>query len=280
MKRSQFSTYGKDLNFAFGSFIEAHKFIIKHRLLKYILLIGLFFLILFLAYIALSWKGIDYALGQVQNWAVLQNWQESYPWLYWPIVIIKYTLQTIIVLLMIFVYKYIVLFLGSPLFAYISEKTEEIAKGHTVKFSLSQLLKDIGRGIRIAVRNLVRQTLFTATFMVLSLLPVVGWIAPWIIARKDWYYYGFSMLDYSCERHRMGVRESIDFIQEHNLLATINGLVFYALMLIPILGPLLAPSYCSIAATLAFLKIQENEKIQTLSTSNATFGGQSRDHTP
>ncbi len=269
MRKSYMSTFGADLNFAFSSFIEAHHFVIRHRLFRYILGLGLFFVLIFVGYVTAAWSVMDYALDQVQHWDTLQDWQDRYHWLYWPIVILKYTLQIIVVLLMIFIYKYIVLFLGSPFFAYISEKTEEIANGTTTDFSMSQLLHDVGRGIRIALRNLVRQSLFTVTFMLLTFVPVVGWIAPWIIARKDWYYYGFSMLDYSCERHRMGVRESITFIKKHNTLATINGLVFYVLMLIPILGALLAPSYCSIAATLAFLKIKENEKSQTLLTPDA-----------
>ncbi len=250
---------GADLNFAFNSFIEAHSFIVKHKMFKYILGVGFFFMLLFLAYIMAAWQLVDIGFGYIDNWDRLQSLRENYGWLKWPIIVLQYTLHIIVILLLSFVYKYLVLILGSPFFAYLSEKTEQIAQGATTKFSLSQLLRDVVRGIRLALRNLLRQSFFTLAFSLASFLPVLGFLAPWVIARKDWYYYGFSMLDYSCERHKMGVAESVDFMRRHHLLATVNGLVFYALLLIPILGALLAPCYCVIAATLSFIKIQSHE---------------------
>ncbi len=254
------NTQRTDLNFAFNSFLEAHKFIIKHRMFKYILGIGFFFLLLYIAYVLSIWNLMEWGFEKIQNWPWLQHMQESYHWLTWPILILQYTLQIIVILLISFVYKYIVLIVGSPFFAYLSEKTEEIARGSSAPFNLGHLLQDVLRGVRLALRNILRQSVFTGFFTLVSFLPVVGFLAPWIIARKDCYYYGSSMLDYSCERHRMGVKESIQFVKRHNVLATINGLVFYALMLIPILGALVAPAYCSISATLAFIQIKENEK--------------------
>jgi CysZ protein len=64
------------------------------------------------------------------------------------------------------------------------------------------------------------------------------------------YFYGFSMMDYSCERHRLNMSESIHFIRQHRGMAIGNGMVFYLFMLIPILGWMLAPSYAVIAATI------------------------------
>lgn len=258
-----------DIRSAFASFAEAHRFVIKHRLFRYIIGFGILFLLIFLGYILIAWQLMGSGFEMIREWHVLQNWQANFPWLKWPILIIQYTLQVIVILLLSFVYKYVVLVIGSPLFSILSEKTEELAANRKTDFSFAQLIKDIARGLQIAGRNLIRQSGFTLFFLVLSFVPVIGWLSTWIIARKDWYYYGFSMLDYSCERHRMNAKESVKFIKRHNILATINGLVFYLLLLIPILGALIAPSYCVIAATLAFLKIQENEKVQALSTTDA-----------
>lgn len=269
---SYFQRHASDIQFGFASFAEAHRFVVKHNLFKYIIGFGIIFLLIFIGYILIAWSLMGTGFEMIRNWDVLQNWQSNYPWLKWPILIIQYTLQLIVILLLSFVYKYVVLVIGSPLFSILSEKTEELAANRKTNFSLGQLFKDILRGLQIAARNLIRQSGFTLVFMILSFVPVVGWLSTWVIARKDWYYYGFSMLDYSCERHRMNAKESVRFIKRHNILATINGLVFYLLLLIPVLGALVAPSYCVIAATLAFLKIQENEQTQTLSTSDAPIG--------
>jgi CysZ protein len=148
-------------------------------------------------------------------------------------------------------FKYVFLIIGSPLFAYLSEKTEAIIEGKDFPFNLSQLIKDSVRGIRLALRNALWQTVYTISVLILSLFPIVGWITPMISMFLECYYYGFSMLDYSCERHKMSASESIEFINRHKGLAIGNGLVFYLMHGIPVLGWILAPAYAVVAATIS-----------------------------
>jgi CysZ protein len=163
--------------------------------------------------------------------------------------------QIMIRLLLLFFYfslfKYLFLIIGSPVFAYLSEKTEAILEGRDFPFSFKQLLKDIIRGIRLALRNALWQTVYVVSLLILSFVPVVGWIVPVISVFIECYYYGFSMLDYSCERHRMSPSASIEFIGKHKGLAIGNGLVFYVMHAVPFLGWVLAPAYAVIAATLS-----------------------------
>nr|WP_315824904.1 EI24 domain-containing protein [Paraflavitalea speifideiaquila] len=87
--------------------------------------------------------------------------------------------------------------------------------------------------------------------LIISFIPVVGWVTPVIVLFVECYYYGFSMLDYSCERHKLSPAESIEFIGKHKGLAIGNGMVFYLMHLIPIVGWVLAPAYAVIAATIS-----------------------------
>jgi CysZ protein len=148
-------------------------------------------------------------------------------------------------------FKYLWLIIGSPLFAYLSEKTEAIMQGKDFPFSFRQLMTDIARGIRMALRNALWQTVYLIAIAVLSLLPVVGWVTPIITLFVECYYYGFSMLDYSMERNKKTVAESAYHIGQHKGLAIGNGLIFYLMHLLPIIGWILAPSYAVIAATLS-----------------------------
>ena len=59
------------------------------------------------------------------------------------------------------------------------------------------------------------------------------------------------MLEYSSERHKLSTSQSIAFIGKHKGLAIGNGMIFYMMHLIPILGWILAPSYAVIAATIS-----------------------------
>jgi CysZ protein len=148
-------------------------------------------------------------------------------------------------------FKYLFLVIGSPVFAYLSEKTESIIEGKEIPFNLSQLMKDMVRGIRLALRNCLWQTVYTVSLLILSFVPIVGWITPVISGLVECYYYGFSMLDYSCERHKLSPSESIAFIGKRRGLAMGNGLVFYLMHFIPFLGWILAPSYAVVAATIS-----------------------------
>ena len=81
--------------------------------------------------------------------------------------------------------------------------------------------------------------------------PLIGWITPVICIFVESYYYGFSMLDYSCQRHNLTSPASIAYISQHKGLAIGNGLVFYGMHFVPILGWVLAPAYAVIAATIS-----------------------------
>jgi CysZ protein len=151
-------------------------------------------------------------------------------------------------------FKYLWLIVGSPIFAWLSEKTEAIIEGKEYPFNITQLMKDVVRGIGIAVRNTLWQSVYLICFIILSFIPVVGWAVPVFALLIECYYYGFSMLDYSCERRQMSVAASIDFIGKRKGLAIANGLLFYLMHLIPIIGWVFAPAYSVIAATLSIVK--------------------------
>jgi CysZ protein len=73
----------------------------------------------------------------------------------------------------------------------------------------------------------------------------------------EFYYYGFSMLDYSFERKKITASESIYFTGGHKGLAIGNGLMFYLIQVIPVLGWILAPAYAVVAATLSLHEVKE-----------------------
>ena len=166
--------------------------------------------------------------------------------------------RLILVLFYFSLFKYLFLIVGSPLFAYLSEKTEALLEGKDSPFSIVQLLKDIARGIKLSFRNALWQTVYTISILILSFIPIVGWVTPVIFLFVECYYYGFSMLDYSCERHKLSPAESVNFIGKHRGFALGNGLLFLMMHIIPVLGWVLAPAYAVVAATLS-LYYQQKE---------------------
>lgn len=253
----------KEIIISIQSYMQAHQFIVKHRMWKWILVPGLIYTLLFMGGIYLFWTSsnaaIEFILVQtgVKSW--LDKMQDS--WINLLFIIGQVILRLVLLLFYFSLFKFLFLIIGSPLFAYLSEKTESIMEGKDYPFQFSQFIKDVVRGIRIALRNLLWQTVYVVSILILSFIPLFGWIAPLVALLVECYYFGFSMLDYNSERNKLSAAQSIEFISRHKGLAIGNGMVFYIMHLLPFVGWLLAPSYAVIAATISLLSARKKQVI-------------------
>ncbi len=144
----------------------------------------------------------------------------------------------------------------SPVLALLSEKTEKILTGSDYPFKFMQLIKDIIRGNLIVIRNISIEILWTVLLFFIGYIPIIGYFAPIVLLMISFYFFGFSMIDYSSERHKLSIRESIKYVRKNKGFAIANGCIFYLLLLIPVLGLLVAPSYSIVAATIGVEKIK------------------------
>lgn len=246
----------KDIVIAIQSYLEAHRFIVKHRLWKWILIPGILYAALFGVGIYLFWISSGQAIDDIFSITGLKKWMYTIEgsWLKFLFIFGQVILQLVMLLFYFSLFKYLFLIVGSPLFAYLSEKTEAIMEDRDFPFSFQQLLSDIARGIKLAFRNALWQTVYTLSILILSFIPLIGWFTPLIALIVECYYLGFAMLDYSSERNKLSASQSIDFIGRHKGLAIGNGIVFFLMHSVIIVGWILAPSYAVIAATISFYK--------------------------
>jgi len=183
---------------------------------------------------------------------------------YWLANASKYSTMAILYVLFYYisfkVNKYVVLILMSPIMALLSERTEEILTGNIYPFEFSQLLKDVWRGVLIALRNMFIELGIVVAVWVFGILlgsifpPIMLLYAPVasvFLFAVGAYFYGFSTMDYTNERRRMKLGESVRFIRTNRGIAVSNGMAFSLWLFIPILGPIIAPITCSCGATLA-----------------------------
>lgn len=159
--------------------------------------------------------------------------------------------------------KYIVLIVLSPVLSLASEATDEKLTGKKYPFNFGQLMKDVLRGTVIALRNMfIEYGLFFAGFLLL-IIPGLGVLLFAVyeifLLFVSWYFYGFAMIDYSCERNKMGVRESVRFISKHKGTACGIGFFYWLLFMIPFVGFIFAPITSVIGATIAFNEIKARE---------------------
>jgi CysZ protein len=248
----------KEIVIAIQSYFDAHQFIRKHNLWKWILIPGIIYTLLFMAGMYFFWNSSDSAVTWLSKSIGLETWlqHQTNMFLNFLFLMAGIMLRLILVFFYFSLFKYLFLIIGSPVFAYLSEKTSSIIEGREFPFSFNQLMKDAARGIRLALRNTAWQTLYAVSLILLSLVPLAGWITPLIALFVECYYYGFSMMDYSCERNNLSSSESIDFISRHKGLAIGNGLIFYLMHGLVIIGWVLAPAYAVVAATLSLHRIK------------------------
>ena len=244
----------KEIVIAIQSWSQAHRFIQTHKLFKWIIIPGIIYTLLFIVGMYFFWVSADNAVSWMSSRLDIEPWlqKERSEWLSFFFVMTGMMLRLVMVLFYFSLFKYLILIIGSPVFAYLSEKTEAIIDEKEHSFNWPDLKKDVSRSIRLALRNAIWQSVYLAGLFLLSLVPLIGWITPVIALLMEGYYFGFSMLDYSFARSEFTPSQSVAFTGRHRGLAIGNGILFYLMHAVIFL----APAYAVVAATLSVHKVK------------------------
>jgi len=243
-----------DIKIGLKGYLEALGFIRRNRMMHYflfpILISILVFIFLFIVRLEIA-DALNTLLVDALGIDVTQEGAEGF--LAKSIEFIVFVIVWIAVLFIFWTLnKYIVLIILSPMLAILSERTEEILTGNKFSFSIIQMIRDTLRGVIIAIRNMILELFIVLLFTVLGIfIPIISpflFLALFIVSA---YFYGFSMLDYINERHKLSVREGVNFIRKNRGLAFANGAIFDLLMRIPLVGVTFAPILGCVGATLA-----------------------------
>lgn len=174
----------------------------------------------------------------------------------------KFIIQVIFFFIFAYFSGYIILIILSPLFAWISERTDQILNGTDYPFNLGQFIRDIWRGIAIAVRNMFYETGIVILVFIASFIPVVNIIGAIFMFLISSYFYGFSYMDYTNERVRLKVKDSILLVRKYRGMAIANGMLFSISLLIPFCGVMLGGFTAIIATVGATLSMNEVPEIK------------------
>lgn len=255
-------SFWTDLRLGISSYSKAIRFINQNGLKRFYLVPILLNILL----LALGFSLVGMLSSEAME--VLNSWINPDSWDFWGAEFLAGTIGFLIWLILrifffflfAFLGGYLVLILLSPVLAYVSELTEKKALGVDYPFSLNHFIRDLIRGILIALRNFGLEMLAIVLLFFLSFIPLVGLISTPLLFFVSAYFYGFSFLDYTSERRRLKLKESIFFINRNKGLAIANGAPFAAALLIPILGVSISGFMAIISTVAATLSILEKEK--------------------
>lgn len=220
-----------------------------HRLWLYFWIPVLLSFVIGAAVLSLAW-GISDNLG---GWLVA-----LYPFEWGRVVVEKIATIMSGVSLVVFtllLFRYIIMAIASPFMSLLSERLEQKINPDrpTVPFSIARMLRELFRGIRIALRNIVRELLLTLLLLLLSvLLPFMAPVTSVLILLLQAYYAGFGNFDFTLERS-MNVRQSVQYVRGNRMLVLGNGIVF-VLLLMTVVGFLFALPLGTAAGTVSVLE--------------------------
>lgn len=240
----------KDLWTGLMTYLEVPRAAFRYGLWPYYLLAGLISLALGVGIVYGSYTGG----GELGEWAI--------GLVKWDIGVLdsvgNWAGRIIAVVLGLLLYRYVVLICVGPIMGPLSERIERRVVGGTAAsgFQLGAFVRAILRGVRITLRNLWRELLFTALLLLLSLVPGFAIVTAPLILLVQAYYAGFANMDYYMERHH-NVRGAASYVRSRRGLAIGNGALYLLLLAIPFVGFLIAPGLGATAATLAILRSEQ-----------------------
>ncbi|MEM7185094.1 MAG: EI24 domain-containing protein [Bacteroidota bacterium] len=160
----------------------------------------------------------------------------------------------LIVAIGLILYKHIIMALSAPFMSPVSEKIEAHLLGRKPEPREARFLPLLWRGIRINVRNLLMELFFSIPILLLSFIPVINIFTTVLLFLVQAYYAGFGNMDYTLERH-FDYKNSLKFVRSHSGIAMGNGMVFMAMLFIPVLGIILVLPLSVTASTTETIRI-------------------------
>lgn len=164
-----------------------------------------------------------------------------------------------IIALGLILYKHIIMALSAPFMSPVSEKIEAHLTGVTAhNHRHTSFSEQLWRGIKINLRNLVKELLISIPILVLKFIPVVNIFSTILLFLVQAYYAGFGNMDYTLERH-FKYRESINFVSKNKGTAIGNGIVFMLFLMIPVIGILLVLPLSVTAASVKTVELLKSD---------------------
>lgn len=234
---SGMTAYGKALNL-----------ISELRLWKYVFIPGVLSLVL-AGLIFFSAYGLSDSIGDY-----LASW---YPWEWGSGVVdsIADIFGGLLVLAVgLILFKHLILIVSAPFMSPLSEAVESHLIGENVspRFNIAKMTRDVGRGVRLAIRNIIRELFYTILFLLLGLIPVFSPLTAVGIFLVQAFYFGFGNIDFTLERH-FGVKDSVRFMRQNRGLAMGNGTVTMLLMM-TVVGFIIILPLGTVAGTIESVK--------------------------
>jgi CysZ protein len=250
----------KELILSFRAYFRAHQFILQHKLWRWMILPGIIYAFLFVIGMNYFSQSSSFFIEWIILKTGLKSWVDSMnsDWLGFFITMGSFWLWFTLLMFYFALFKFILLVLFAPFFSYLHLRVVAIQQNEPFVFKVTAYRKLVYRAIRLSLTNLLWQTVYLIPIVLFCSLPVIGWFTPIFTILMECYFYGYAMLDYGLATEDQSKVASAAYVSEHKGLPIGNGILFYLIHLVPIIGWMTAPFYALIAAHLNTQEVKDN----------------------
>lgn len=153
--------------------------------------------------------------------------------------------------------KYLILIILEMLIFHFSVKTLDVVSGTTTHTTPKDFIDAQFRMIKVSFRNYIQEIIIGTAFGIILGIFGLSWLKGSVLMVVQFYFIGFAFMDNYYEQGNLKIKESAKYIREHMYAAIIIGGVGYILFMIPLLGAILGPFVCAVAATLYLYNVSD-----------------------
>jgi CysZ protein len=232
----------------------------QHRMWKWMIIPGIVYTVLFLLGMNYFSQSSSFFIEWIILKTGLKSWVDSLSsdligffitmgsfWLWFTLLLLYFAL-----------FKFIFLALFSPFFAYLHIRIAAIQKSEPFEFHWTPYRKLVYRAVVLSLTNMLWQAVYLVPIILVCTIPIIGWFTPIFTILMECYFFGYAMLDYGLATENKTRLVAATYVSRHKGLPIGNGIIFYLLHLIPVIGWMTAPFYALIAAHLNTQEIKDN----------------------
>ncbi len=232
----------------------------QHRMWKWMILPGIIYAFLFLLGMNYFSQSSSFFIEWIILKTGLKSWVDSLSsdligffitmgsfWLWFTLLLLYFAL-----------FKFIFIALFSPFFAYLHLRIAAIQKNEIFQFQWTPYRKLVFRALALSLTNMLWQAVYLVPIILVCTIPIIGWFTPIFTILMECYFFGYAMLDYGLATENKSSLLAATYVSRHKGLPIGNGIMFYLLHLIPVIGWMTAPFYALIAAHLNTQEIKDN----------------------
>jgi CysZ protein len=232
----------------------------QHRMWKWMILPGIIYAFLFLLGMNYFSQSSSFFIEWIILKTGLKSWVDSLSsdligffitmgsfWLWFTLLLLYFAL-----------FKFIFIALFSPFFAYLHLRIAAIQKNEIFQFQWTPYRKLVFRALALSLTNMLWQAVYLVPIILVCTIPIIGWFTPIFTILMECYFFGYAMLDYGLATENKSRLVAATYVSRHKGLPIGNGIIFYLLHLIPVIGWMTAPFYALIAAHLNTQEIKDN----------------------